>query len=942
MNKLLLSFMLGLLLGPETGRATGGSVPPPIESAGAHQSLVPASAHAEGIGGTIWVTDVVLHNPADLGVDGNVYFLESGQDNSTARGRRVFVSGGESLALADVVQDTFGLSSASGALLFGSDSELLISSRTFNNLATGTLGQYLPGLSVSRAIGTNDEARLIQLTRNSDYRTNIGFANATGSTLDVEVALYNGNGGYITEKSYSVPPYGYHQATDIIGINIDDAYAVVVTRSPGASYFAYGSIVDNRSGDPMLVLPAATAAGPGTEVYISAAAHAVGVGGTNWRTDVEIHNPGAAQADFRFELLEKDQANSAPSSRTFALAAGRSARYEDILGAVFGYSGTGALRITPTSGELLVTSRTYNDVVSGTYGQFIPGMALSAAISSEQTAHLIQLSHSSSGANGYRTNLGFVNATGSAINVEVRLFTGTGSFLGAQTYALQPFEYNQVNDIFAAVSDSVPEGYAIVRTTSSGASFFAYASVVDNRSGDPVFIPALIAGDVPGPPASAPGVFASTVSATRIDVTWTAVAGATGFWLQRGGTRIGSFDSQTRSYSDQGCDPSTRYCYTVAAFNEHGDGPESSEACATTSACTYTIQPTSANFDLNGGSGSATVSTSTACSWAAASTSSWIWITSGLSGTGDGAVTYSVDSNGGAERSGAMTIAGQTFTVNQDGETAPQTITLSLPNDEELILVLISAGTFAMGSAAGEEGRYSNEDEHHVTLTDDYYIGKYEVTQGQWEAVMGSPMTTSCGSFGVGHDYPVYCVTWNDVAASEGFMARLNDHLTATGQLGAGLFRLPTEAEWERAARAGTQTRFSHGDATGSPCTDNCDYCDLHDDHMVWCGNDGGGSEPVGRRQPNSFDLHDMHGNVWEWVQDVYAEHLGYDPQENPLQTIGDPYRVNRGGGWNYRARRCRSASRRAGSQSGSDQHVGFRAALAFPVIPASSIPQGE
>ena len=141
----------------------------------------------------------------------------------------------------------------------------------------------------------------------------------------------------------------------------------------------------------------------------------------------------------------------------------------------------------------------------------------------------------------------------------------------------------------------------------------------------------------------------------------------------------------------------------------------------------------------------------------------------------------------------------------------PQTIwaeefTVLLPGGVPMTLVKVPAGTFLMGSPEGEQGNIlGNEIQHQVTLTHDYYLGKTELTMDQWTAVMGSSLSTECSeTFGWGVR-PVSCVSWNQIAGPGGFIEKLNQHLETTR------FRLPTEAEWEWAARAGTTTRYAHG-----------------------------------------------------------------------------------------------------------------------------------
>jgi formylglycine-generating enzyme required for sulfatase activity len=238
-----------------------------------------------------------------------------------------------------------------------------------------------------------------------------------------------------------------------------------------------------------------------------------------------------------------------------------------------------------------------------------------------------------------------------------------------------------------------------------------------------------------------------------------------------------------------------------------------------------------------------------------------------------------------------------------------------------LAFVRIPAGTFSMGSPSGERNRGDDEAQHQVTLTRDYYIGKFEVTQAQWQAVMGS----NPSYFKSGGDYPVEQISWIDITEDGGFLARLNRHLTSTGQPGAGRMRLPTEAEWERAARGGTTTRFSYGDALD--CDDFCKPCATHAQYMRWCGNNKPGRpDEVGRRKPNPFGLYDVHGDVFEWVQDWYGPYSS-SAQKDPKGPWKGSDRVIRGGRSDSPAHWCRAAYRGIKSPDGRDAHTGLRLA---------------
>ena len=229
-------------------------------------------------------------------------------------------------------------------------------------------------------------------------------------------------------------------------------------------------------------------------------------------------------------------------------------------------------------------------------------------------------------------------------------------------------------------------------------------------------------------------------------------------------------------------------------------------------------------------------------------------------------------------------------------------LTVALPNSVKLELVKVEAGTFVMGARDGENN--GNEIEHEVTLTKDFYIGSSEVTQAQYQAVMGNNPSGFKGD-----DMPVEQVSWNDAMA---FCAKLNE----MGKAPKGWkFTLPTEAQWEYAARGGHK---SH----------NCTYSGSNDfDEVAWHdGNSGKKTHPVAQKKANELGLYDMSGNVWEWCLDLYEGGYAHDP-EFLTDNIGS-FRVNRGGSWYYVAKFCRSASRDCDAPGFHDDDVGFRVVL--------------
>lgn len=461
---------------------------PPITDPGEHVYVIAAASHAQGLANTRWVTDVVLHNAGNSLADLHLWFMKGGQGNIGAEGQPVAVSPGGSLLIEDIVVSLFGEDDASGALLIGSNQPLLVTSRTYNDASSGTYGQFIPGRDIESAVSRSESVHLIQLTRSSTFRTNLGVANPTGNSLTVDVSLMDAGGSVIDTRTLTVSPYGFVQKTDILGADSEDAVAVVSSSTPDAAFFPYASVVDNRTGDPMMVEPIHV----GNEMVIAAAAHVGGLEDTDWRTDLEVCNFTGDAAEFDLNLLMTDHNNASPQFVSITLAATTCERVSDVLDVSFSYEGSAALEIQSSRGELTVSSRTYNTTEIGTYGQFLPGASEATAVAAGEEARIIQLAQSTGSSTGFRTNIGFVNRAGTPTIVVLDLRTETGASLGTLEFTLEPYEHRQINRVFRQVtSGEVSNGFAVVSTSSTGAGFMAYASVVDNASGDPVYIPAM-------------------------------------------------------------------------------------------------------------------------------------------------------------------------------------------------------------------------------------------------------------------------------------------------------------------------------------------------------------------------------------------------------------------------------------------------------------------
>jgi formylglycine-generating enzyme required for sulfatase activity len=297
----------------------------------------------------------------------------------------------------------------------------------------------------------------------------------------------------------------------------------------------------------------------------------------------------------------------------------------------------------------------------------------------------------------------------------------------------------------------------------------------------------------------------------------------------------------------------------------------------------------------------------------------------------------------------------ETFEYYQDGKTAHgrrRVLVLDLGDGVKMEFVRVPAGTFQMGSPPGEPERRADEAQHTVELTHDFYLGKYEVTRGQFRAFVNEtgyrtePETDGQGAWGYDADtrkiegrkpryswrstgfaqtdeHPVVNVTWNDANAFCRWLA----------QRSTKAMRLPTEAEWEYAARAGSAKRFYSGDspetlvkvgnvADGMAKKKFPDWqTTIAEDGYVF-------TAPVGQFLPNRLGFHDLLGNVWEWCQDWLGPY-GDLSAKDPVRNEGGVVRVMRGGGWGKRVPQISSSALRfSGAPPSRDMDVGFRVAF--------------
>jgi len=331
-------------------------------------------------------------------------------------------------------------------------------------------------------------------TSGVDHRVNLGITEVTGLPATVAVTLIDSTNGvamgassfHLVEGFTNVQINGVLPDLELAG-NADPYIAVTVVQGQGR-VTAYGSVIDNRTGDAVFVSGATPEVTP--YLLIPVIAHNQGQAGTEWRTDLRVLNHGSFSVHIDAELRFQGALGLPPVFETFELQPGEAVTIDDVVGSFFGFHGVvGSLRLVPREGPaaLVATSRTANHGSVGTYGQYVP--ALTPGQGLRESGVLI---HVDKGI-GTRSNLGIVETDGKGVGVGIQIFDELGRPVGSATrMTLGPWESVQINDIFGTLGAPGSRNARVEINRDAGAGgFFAYASVIDAYSGDAIFVPNL-------------------------------------------------------------------------------------------------------------------------------------------------------------------------------------------------------------------------------------------------------------------------------------------------------------------------------------------------------------------------------------------------------------------------------------------------------------------
>ena len=452
--------------------------------------FVPAAATLSGAAGTDWRSDLALLNVGRNTAQVTVEAWLRDRANPAPPSVSLQISPGHTYNQSDVLATLFGLPNGTAASLRIVSSELLaVASRTYNRTAHGTYGQYIAGQPEAFATPAGDTVYLIGLEEDDATRSNVGILNLADVDNHVTVSFFGADGSPIgSPVTYTVPARGAIQRTRVLN-DVASGPVSLAWASLSASdgpFFAYASIVDARSGDPVY-RPAVTDPKAAVEVTLAGLAKVAGAAGTNWASDLVVVNTGAGTTDTTLELWIRNQSNGTPGHRSVSLSPGQSLRLEDVLPTLFGMNeGAATVRVAVPRG-LLVDARTYNLVGEATYGQYLPAIDSPLAVTAGAPGFFLMVSQNAS----LRTNLGLVNTGPVAAEVTVTLHDASGATIGSpRTFHLEPAAYTQVDRIAQRFTSSEVEGASLTVTVADsppGAQVTPYLTVVDQRTGDPIY-----------------------------------------------------------------------------------------------------------------------------------------------------------------------------------------------------------------------------------------------------------------------------------------------------------------------------------------------------------------------------------------------------------------------------------------------------------------------
>ncbi|HEU4888771.1 MAG TPA: PKD domain-containing protein, partial [Thermoanaerobaculia bacterium] len=440
-----------------------------------YRALVSVATYGGGVGGTAWRTELNLFNAGTQGANVSLLYIPTAGGNMVSRS--VFLAPRQLKTYANALVDVFGIASGAGALGIeassaGTSADLRVSSRTFTTGLTGTYGQSVPDVQPE---GLEKTLYITGIAANASFRTNVGLVNRGAAAMNATLTLLSRTGAVIGTKNISIPANTFQQAPlasffPEVGGASHDVLTMRIVAAASDAISGYASVVDNLTQDPVYIQ--ARPAETGGSLTIPVVGRATGANGTFWRSDLTFFNtsPNAVTLTLRYNGATKN-----------VFVGGSDTAVVDDVMSEFGLtSSSGALQVTwSASSGPVVTSRTYTSVAAGgTFGQSIDPVAAFAS-----RVFVPGLRNDGS----YRSNVGFVNGGSQTETFNVILLSPSGTELARKGVTLPAGQQMQTSVTGLFPNTTLPAGFTMQVEGDGNAKLFAYGSMVDNASGDPVF-----------------------------------------------------------------------------------------------------------------------------------------------------------------------------------------------------------------------------------------------------------------------------------------------------------------------------------------------------------------------------------------------------------------------------------------------------------------------
>ena len=454
--------------------------------------IVPSAARGHGAHGAFFTTDVTLSNGGTTAADVLLQFLPNGRDGREGPVQSVKIGAGATVTYNDILGSVFGVEADFGAVLISSGSSAISAlgqTSTPPPDGLGTFGQSVPAAAGRDLVVSGVPRAIPGVTENAAFRSNLIVASATDGVIDVDVKELAEDGREIGNLHISkLQPFEMRQVSRIhqaIAGNseIKNATLVLSSDTPGAAFAAYVAEIDNVTNDPRTFL---TGAGVSGQLVLPSAARAPGRNNAFFTTDLTVANRGDREATVTLKFLGHDKDGTDGSEATFAIQAGSSRAFTDVLKTVFlTDQDFGALLITSTQPVVAIgQTATPPPDGQGTFGQSVPTFSGQDLVSNGAFKVIPGVSEDEK----FRSNLIFVNTTRQDLEVEVTLKNADGGVVGNKKYALKPYEMRQIAQVvkeLAPSSGSVNGASLVLSTATSGGTFAAYVARIDNVTNDP-------------------------------------------------------------------------------------------------------------------------------------------------------------------------------------------------------------------------------------------------------------------------------------------------------------------------------------------------------------------------------------------------------------------------------------------------------------------------